>query len=338
MKTGRQNWKLKLAESAGGRAVLHLACLCRGGQWYFHWAGVRREVRGMAIPLLRLRCAVALASLVFLSGSDLQAAPGVEPSNAAELAAQKTKPAYNLAADAQRKAAMSPEEAAWETVLEQNLGNFYLPIYKKEKLAGKETAWDFVKDDPKLPRVLLIGDSISRGYTLTVRHALAGKANVHRAPANCGPTAMGLQKIPVWLGDGKWDVIHFNFGIHDRNTDEAVYAANLERIVAQLQQTGAKLIWARTTPPASGENKEKFTAEQCVKVNRIADSIIRKHGIAENDLHATVVSRLAELQNTNDVHFNTAGYEVLGRQVAAEILAAIKSKPADQAVVESNQL
>ena len=51
--------------------------------------------------------------------------------------------------------------------------------------------------------MLLIGDSVSRGYTLSVRKTLAGKANVHRAPANCGPTSLGLRKLDVWLDDGK---------------------------------------------------------------------------------------------------------------------------------------
>jgi hypothetical protein len=36
--------------------------------------------------------------------------------------------------------------------------------------------------DPKLPRVLLIGDSISKGYTPEVQKLLAGKANVHFSP------------------------------------------------------------------------------------------------------------------------------------------------------------
>ena len=324
---------MKLTESASGRTLLHLVCLCRGSRWDFHWDAIRHECRNLGSRPIRQRIHIAVfTTLVLLNGVSLVAAPGVEPSNAAELAAQKTKPTYDVVADAKRKAAMSPDEAAWETVLEQNLGNFYLPIYKKEKLEDKETAWDFVKDDSKLPRVLLIGDSISRGYTLVVRHALAGKANVHRAPANCGPTAMGLQKLPVWLGDGKWDVIHFNFGIHDRLTDDATYAANLEKIIAQLEKTGAKLVWARTTPPASGENKEKFTAEQCAKVNRIADAIMRKHGIPEDDLYAAVAPRLAELQNKNDVHFNDHGYDILGRQVATKILEASKSKSDVQAV------
>jgi hypothetical protein len=119
---------------------------------------------------------------------------------------------------------------------------------RKEKIAGRSNAWDFVQDDPKLPRVLLIGDSISRGYTQDVRKAMAGKANVHRAPENCGPTANGVKKIEIWLGDGKWDVIHFNFGIHDRKTPAADYEQRLETLIARMKQTGAKLIFATTTP------------------------------------------------------------------------------------------
>ncbi|MEM7700243.1 MAG: SGNH/GDSL hydrolase family protein, partial [Verrucomicrobiota bacterium] len=76
-----------------------------------------------------------------------------------------------------------------------------------------------VEDIPGLPRVLLIGDSISIGYTLPTREALAGIANVHRPRANCGPTTSGLANLAEWLKTGgeekNWDVIHFNWGLHD---------------------------------------------------------------------------------------------------------------------------
>ena len=68
-----------------------------------------------------------------------------------------------------------------------------------------------ITDDPSLPRVLIIGDSISIGYTLPLRAALKGVANVHRPPTNCAHTWRGLEKIDEWLGDGKWDLIHFNW-------------------------------------------------------------------------------------------------------------------------------
>lgn len=242
-----------------------------------------------------------------------------------EFAKPAAKITYNLAADAQRMAAMSPEELAWEKVLAENLGDFYLPHYKADKLAGKVTAWDYVKDDPKLPRVLLIGDSISRGYTIPVREALAGTANIHRAPANCGATTQGVKKLDNWLGEGKWDVIHFNFGIHDRSLPLDAYATNLEQIVTALEKTGAKLIWARTSPPASADNIEKFSPEQCESLNRIADEIMTRHGIPTDDLCTPIQPRLAELQNKNNVHFNDAGYKFLARQVTASIVARLNA-------------
>ena len=63
--------------------------------------------------------------------------------------------------------------------------------------------------------VTVKGDSISIGYTVPVRKLMQGKANVHRIPTNGGPTTNGLAHLKEWLGDKKWDVIHFNWGLHD---------------------------------------------------------------------------------------------------------------------------
>jgi len=66
-----------------------------------------------------------------------------------------------------------------------------------------------------LPRILLIGDSISIGYTPYVVEMFQGRAEVIHNQGNAGPTGNGLAKIDEWLGDGDWDVIHFNWGLHD---------------------------------------------------------------------------------------------------------------------------
>lgn len=273
-------------------------------------------------PLLSLSllCALCLAA----------AEPAkLEPTNAAEAAAKETaakKAAQDAAIDAKYfalVAKLSPAEQAWEKVLQENLGNgFYLPAHKRDKLAGRSTAWDFVQDDPKLPRVLLIGDSVSRGYTLPTRKALVGVANVHRAPANCGPTASGLKNLDVWLGDGKWDLIHFNFGIHDRGTPLKDYSARLEQVAERLQKTGAKVIWATTTPipdvPA-----QKQTAASIVERNAAALAIMQRRQIPVDDLFAAITPQLAKLQNPNDVHFTAEGYDFLGGQVAVAIRQAL---------------
>src|SRR3979411_103345 len=72
-----------------------------------------------------------------------------------------------------------------------------------------------IQDAPGLPRVLLIGDSISIRDTHPVRTILTGKANVHRIPENGAATLTGVKNLDKWLGTAKWDVIHFNFGLHD---------------------------------------------------------------------------------------------------------------------------
>lgn len=228
--------------------------------------------------------------------------------------------------DAERKAAMSPEELAWEKVLEENLGPFYLPRYKEAKAKGAETAWDFVKDDPDLPRVLLIGDSISRGYTMPARRALEGKANVHRAPENCGKTGHGLKKLDVWLGDKRWDLIHFNFGIHDRRLEPAYYADRLEMIVARLKPATDRLVFATSTPIA--ENDEMYIHGSSARSNKIAEEIMKRHGIPVNDLYGLMLPELKQYQNPGDCHFTLEGYEVLGKQVAEAIADALAKPPA----------
>jgi lysophospholipase L1-like esterase len=247
-----------------------------------------------------------------------------EPTNAKESADKKAEQdAKRDAAYAELVAKLPPEEQAWEMALQENLGNFYLPIHKTERIQNRRNAWEFVKDDPALPRVLLIGDSVSRGYTLAARDALKGKANVHRAPENCGPTANGLKKLDIWLGNGKWDVIHFNFGIHDRATPPEDYEKRLEEIVQRLQKTGAKVIWASTTPIPADAAKKQDPAS-IVERNTIAARVMEKHGAAVDDLFALITPHLAQTQNPNDVHFNAKGYEMLGQMVADAIMKAVQ--------------
>ena len=81
--------------------------------------------------------------------------------------------------------------------------------------------WAFTPD-PDLPNVLILGDSISIGYTLEVRELLKGVANVYRPasadgrkPINCSDTITGLKRLDGQLEGHDWSVIHFNWGLHD---------------------------------------------------------------------------------------------------------------------------
>ena len=191
-----------------------------------------------------------------------------------------------------------------------------------------------ITDEPGLPRVLLIGDSISLGYTLPVRELLKGKANIHRIPANGGPTVNGLKNLKAWLGTGKWDVIHINFGIHDakfmqpgqQQVPPPEYERNLREIVKQLQATGGKLIWATITPIPDGELTPPRSFDKVSTNNSLARKVMEETGVVINDLNAAITPHLVRLQNPKDVHFNKEGSEFLAKQVAAKIEAQLPKK------------
>jgi hypothetical protein len=196
-----------------------------------------------------------------------------------------------------------------------------------------------------LPNVLILGDSISIGYTKPAAALLKDTANVQRPPENCGNTARGLKQIDVWLGGTQWDVIHFNWGLHDlcyRSRDEngkvqldkingvqdvplEQYEKNLEQLVQRLEKTGAVLIWASTTPVPDGEAGRVVRDE--LKYNAVAENVMKRHGIAVNDLHTTAVRFNSSLwAGPGNVHFRPEGSEKLAVQVAEVIRDALKVK------------
>lgn len=201
-----------------------------------------------------------------------------------------------------------------------------------------------VEEQAGLPRVLLIGDSISIGYTLPVRELLKGRANVIRPLTNCGPTTRGVASIDEWLGDGHWDVIHFNFGLHDmvffaadgktraeptakgarHQVSVEDYEANLRKLVDRLKQTKAKLIWCTTTPVPEGSGGR--IADEAVLYNQIAAKVMEEHGIAVDDLHAFALTRLKDIQQPKNVHFTPEGSKVLAGEVVRSIEAALAAQ------------
>ncbi|WP_145214428.1 SGNH/GDSL hydrolase family protein [Planctomycetes bacterium TBK1r] len=198
------------------------------------------------------------------------------------------------------------------------------------------------QDNPELPNVLLIGDSISIGYTAEVQKQLAGKADVFRIPGNGKYSEYGLQNLNKWIGSRKWDVIHFNWGLWDlcyRNPKSKTqgnrdkengtltatpeqYRANMKKIVARLKETNATLIWCTTTPVPEFEAGRKLGDD--IKYNQIAEEIMKANGILINDLHSHALLKLPEIQvRKGDVHYTEPGYAYLAEKVVDEISSAI---------------
>ena len=202
----------------------------------------------------------------------------------------------------------------------------------------------------KLPQVLIIGDSISIGYAPIVHGLLAGEAHVTRplndngGHLNCEGTTRGVQMIEDWLAVADWDVIHFNFGLHDlkhvhpqtgRNSNDpehpqqadlAQYEANLEKIVETLKRSGATLVFATTTPYPDKPGGPLRRADEVLKYNKVAKQVMKENGIPVNDLHAFVQPQMEQLLMPNNVHFTVKGSRVLAHRVAAEIRKALRKE------------
>ena len=208
----------------------------------------------------------------------------------------------------------------------------------------RSLSWQFTPD-PALPNVLILGDSISIGYTLQVRELLKGKANVYRPtnpngtrPENCSDSSKGVAKLDRWLSDTDWSVIHFNWGLHDlKHVNEAgkhsksndpksptlatveVYSMNLELIVEKLKATDTRLVFATTTPVVKGTLNPLRETDAPARYNAAALEVVKANGIRVNDLYAFCKPHLAEWQLPKNVHFKAAGSAALAKQVATVI-------------------
>ena len=149
-------------------------------------------------------------------------------------------------------------------------------------------------------------------------------------------TTAGLANLDAWLESGgagkKWDVIHFNWGLHDlkfmphgkRQVLPAAYEKNLDSLVRRLKQTGAKLIWRNTTPVPEAKVRPRRIPSDVVSYNAAARRVMQKHGVPIHGLYSFALARLEKIQLPANVHFTPGGSAILGGEVAKVILDALK--------------
>ena len=180
----------------------------------------------------------------------------------------------------------------------------------------------------KLPRVLLIGDSITQGYSARVAEELKGRVSVARLTTSksIGDPAL-LAEVAMVLGQCHFDVVHFNNGLHGWGYSEQEYEKGFPELITTIRKDApkAKLIWATTTPTRQA-GKLDVIAEGTKRVqarNKIAEAIVAKEGIAVDDLYGLVKDH-PEYWSGDGVHFNGKGIAVQAEQVSKRILESLK--------------
>lgn len=191
--------------------------------------------------------------------------------------------------------------------------------------AREATEWDtaywYNANDNKLPRVLLLGDSICNGYQPLVRDELAGVAYVSFwATSKCTVDRSYLKQLSYILEEYDYSVIHFNNGLHSLSTDRTDWEKGLRQALQLLREKGkgAKIIWATSTPL-----KDPALTEKSKELNAIAARVMREENIPTNDLFALMNPLERQKFWTDTYHYNTEGRKMQAHQVAENILAAL---------------
>jgi len=173
------------------------------------------------------------------------------------------------------------------------------------------------------PRVLLIGDSITRAYNREVETALKGKAVVFRlATSKCAGDPALAEEISLILRQYQFDVIHFNNGIHGTEYSDEAYGDGLRDMTSILRKYDprARLLWATTTPiRVSGRIDQLDSSNsRAIRRNAIAAAIMKQTGIPTDDLYNLVLDH-PEYYQPDGIHFNEKGVEAEAKEVARQI-------------------
>lgn len=210
------------------------------------------------------------------------------------------------------------------------------PIETDPRLHSDGKGWKLNQakiEDPKHPRVLLIGDSILGGYMGHVIKKLDGKAYVDAwvNPYNQSEH-LNTKILPEVLAKGPYDVIHFNMGLHGwqegrikPGTFEPLTKGYVDAIKAKLPK--AKLIWASSTPVLLEGDVKKLDPiinGTIIDHNRMAAKVMAKCGVPVNDFYSLLVDKLDLARGGKDkFHWNGPAYQLLGDKCVEEVLKAL---------------
>ena len=197
-------------------------------------------------------------------------------------------------------------------------------------VAGRESIewcdlWISHANATNLPRVLLIGDSITRAYFPEVEKKLAGRANVGRLSTSAFISdPILLKEIAMVLDEYPCDIIHFNNGMHGWTHSEEEYARAFPRFlkVIKAHAPHAKLIWASTTTlkvsPVLPPGDQTVASDKRIAArNAAALEIVQRAGIDVDDLNA--LTRGHPEYHSDNVHFNGDGIALQAQQIVDHI-------------------
>lgn len=176
-----------------------------------------------------------------------------------------------------------------------------------------------------LPRVLLVGDSITYGYQESVRELLKGVAYVDYISTSYSidqPIYNSL--IKNFYFNSEYDVLHFNHGLHGKFMSVRTYKSRIKKLLKKLN-CKKTIIATSTISYLQGNKKiDKSWKKIIDKRNLALKEIAEEFKYSLNDLYSVSVSVPKEERTQEGVHYTKNGYDYFARQVVQKIKEIIK--------------
>ena len=182
-------------------------------------------------------------------------------------------------------------------------------------------SWCDETNNGDLPRVLLVGDSITRGYQERVRKRLEGICYVDYLSMSYAIDQPIYSKVlKAFVETSKYDIIHFNHGLHGIHMPKRTYKSRVKKLLLKIA-CGKKLILATSTIVYHSNTKRKYGAwmKRVRERNAAVYELAKEFNCAVDDLYTTSTKIPFESRSSDGFHYATIGYEMLADSVAESI-------------------
>ncbi|MEI6645721.1 MAG: sialate O-acetylesterase [bacterium] len=210
---------------------------------------------------------------------------------------------------------------------------------------GYNARCDLGIEDPLLPRILIIGDSISGHYINFVIAGMHGRANVI-GESSMRTNGWASMQPDFYRSDwasrgdnlknflksrGPFDIVHFNNGIHNFSRanpgDEKPYAEQLRTVVSIIRASGAICLFANSTGTI-GDNTIKNSPHyltNCKVFNAAAEKVMAELNVPVTDIYGVIQPRIKELISPDLIHPKAEASPIMADAIIARLNEALGS-------------
>lgn len=161
-----------------------------------------------------------------------------------------------------------------------------------------------------LPRVLLVGDSITLGYQEKVRNKLKGVCYVDFiATSYAIDTKMFNDMVSSFFADSEYALIHFNHGLHGQHVLKRTYKSRLKKLL-QKAKNGKIVLATSTIVYCEGNTRlDRVWSKKLKERNDAVKELSEEFGYGIDDLYSVSLSMPTDKRSLDGVHYTEEGYE-----------------------------